>query len=65
MSGTCAGALVTTLIEHEVLWSRKQELDEFSRGLDTLGLLEIMRRNPVAAQGLMCFDAGSLKLSFW
>ena len=57
MSGTCAGALVTTLIEHEVLWSRKQELDEFSRGLDTLGLLEIMRRNPVAAKGLMCFDA--------
>lgn len=44
------------MVEQEVLWSRKQELDEFSTGLESLGLLTVIRQNPDVCLSLLCSD---------
>lgn len=44
------------MVEQEVLWSRKQELDEFSTGLESLGLLTVIRQNLDVCLSLLCSD---------
>lgn len=39
-----------------MLWSRKQELDEFRTGLESLGLLSLLKQNAAVCPSLLCFD---------
>lgn len=47
------------MVEHEVVWSRKRELDEFGTGLDMLGLQTILRQNPEVCSSLLCHSDSS------
>ena len=49
-------ALVAHLVEQEVVFSRKQELDEFAARLDTLGLTTALKVNPDACVTLRSFE---------
>ena len=42
------------MVELEVLWSWKQELDDFGAGMESLGLLTLLRRNPDVCKSLLC-----------
>lgn len=42
------------MVEQEVLWSRKQELDDFGAGMESVGLLTLLRRNPDVCMSLLC-----------
>ena len=44
------------MLEHEVLWSRKRELDEFGAGLEVLALRTTLRQNPEVCSSLLCFN---------
>lgn len=46
------------MVEHEVVWSRKRELDEFGTGLDMLGLQTILRHSEVCSS-LLCHSDSS------
>lgn len=48
--------LIAHMVEQEVLWSRKEELDEFGTGLDSLGLLTVIMQNPDVCLILLCSD---------
>ena len=47
------------MVEHEVVWSRKRELDDFGTGLDMLGLQTILRQNPEVCSSLLCHSDSS------
>ncbi len=51
-----SACLITNLVEHEVVWSRKRKIDELCNGLDSVGLLRIMKANPDQCKLLFCFD---------
>ena len=42
------------MVEQGVLWSRKQELDEFVTGLESLGLLTVIKQNPHVFSSFLC-----------
>lgn len=41
------------MVEQEVLWSRKQELDDFGAGVESVGLLTLLRCNPDVCMSLL------------
>ena len=44
------------MVEQEVIWTRKQELDEFCTGLESLGLLSVIKQHPDVCFNLLCTD---------
>ena len=48
--------LIQHLLENEIIYSRKLEMDSFAEGLDVMGLLEIIRENPCSCRDLLCYN---------
>ncbi len=48
--------LVQHLLENEIIYSRKLEIDSFAEGLDVMGLLKIVRQNPSSCRDLFCYN---------
>ena len=51
-----ARMLIQHLLENEIIYSRKLEMDSFAEGLDVLGLLEIIRKNPGSCCDWLCYN---------
>ncbi len=48
--------LLQQLVYHELLTSRKNEIDELKEGLKSLGLLDLIAKNPKICKVLFCAD---------
>eukprot|EP00794_Sanderia_malayensis_P020918 gene20918-22972_t len=49
-------SLIANIIEHEIVWSRQQEIDEFCKGLGILGLLRIIREHTEQCKEMLFFN---------
>lgn len=52
--------LIQSLIENEILLSRRYELDQFSEGLAVLGLRDVMKQNQELCMQLFCYDSDTI-----
>ena len=48
--------LLANLIEQELVWSRKQEIDEIIHGLDDVGLLDYLKAYSNECKNLLCYN---------
>lgn len=54
--------LLQHLLENEIIYSRKMEIDQLSEGLQVLGLLQVIQKNPTVCYELLCYNP-KLKLT--
>ena len=62
ITGDNRSHLIQHLLENEIIYSRKMEIEQFSEGLQVMGLLQILRENPTVSYELLCHDP-KLKLT--
>ena len=62
ITGDNQSHLIQHLLEKEIIYSRKMEIDQFSEALQVMGLLHIIRENPTVSYELLCHDP-KLKLT--
>ena len=48
--------LLQHLLENEIVYSRKFEIDQLAEGLQVLGLLQMIQKNPIACRDLLCHN---------
>lgn len=62
ITDSSASHLLQHLLENEIVYSRKLEIDQFAEGLRVMGLLQIIQRNPTVCYEMLCYNP-KLKLT--